>query len=350
MVFRLEIATRGCPTRFFMRSRVRTVPILTGWFLACVLLHPAQQAPAMQVNMGVVQVVGVARAEPADPLDIDEAVEEAVEVGPVQRAFVLSDDQFDQWVFGGPRNSTAGQSKLDTQLSLQVEDVARVCRLTEMQKQKMLLAGHGDIKRFFEKVDEKRKQFEKLKTDQNKVSQLYQELLPLRQMLQSGLFSQGSFYAKTLKTLLSAEENEKYQELIRQKNHFRYRAKIELVVAQIDQSVGFRAEQRKRLIELILAETQPPDHYGQYDYYVVLYQAAKIPTATLKPLFEDRQWALLQRSLDQGRGLEPFLRTQGLLPARDDRGNAAAFVRALRQPARKGLELPADVFAPKTGR
>ena len=297
------------------------------------------------------QVVGgvVVQAEPDDPLDIEvEVAEEAVAVQPVRQGFVLSDQQFDQWVFGGRGNSQAGRNNLDTVLALQVDEVARVCRLTGLQKKKLLLAGHGDIKRFFEKVDEKRRKFDELKTDRNKIGEIYQELLPLQQTFRSGLFSQGSFYAKTLKTVLSDEDKEKYQELLRQKNRFRYHAKIELVVAQLDQSVGFRAEQRKRLIELILNETQPPERYGQYDYYVVLYQAARIPAAKLKSLFDDRQWGLLQRSLNQGRGLEQFLRTQGLLPARDDRRNAAAFVNGLRQPVRNGPQLPSDVFTPAT--
>jgi hypothetical protein len=331
-----------------MRGIPRTARVSLCLVLAWVLLCLADRVWGMQVQVQVVQrVVVQADQAVADPLDIEE--EEEVRDQPAQPAFVLSDSQFDQWVFGGNGNYRAGRSSLDTQLSLHVDEVARVCRLTALQKKKLLLAGHGDIKRFFEKVEEKRKKFDTLKTDRNKVNEIYQELLPLQQMVRSGLFSHGSFYAKTLKTVLTDEDNEKYQELVREKNRFRYRAKIELAVAQLDQSVGFRAEQRKRLIELILNETEPPERYGQYDHYLVLYQAAKIPTAELKSLFDDRQWGLLQRSLNQGRGLEQFLRTQGLLPARDDKGNAAGFLKALRQPARNGPQLPADVFAPAAG-
>ncbi|MGC8639089.1 MAG: hypothetical protein ACP5XB_04340 [Isosphaeraceae bacterium] len=315
------------------------------WASLCVLLawglcFLAGRAAAMQVVQGVVQ------AEPDDPLDVKE---EEVAAQPMQQGFVLSDQQFDLWVFGGRGTSRVGRNNLDNQLTLQVADVARVCGLTEFQKKKLLLAGHGDIKRFFEKVDEKRKKFDKLKTDRNKINEIYQELQPLQQMIHAGLFSQGSFYAKTLKTMLSDEDREKYQELFRQKNRFRYRAKIELVVAQLDQSVGFRALQRQRLIELLLSETQPPDRYGQYDYYVVLYQAASIPADRLKSLFNDRQWALLQQSLNQGRGIERFLRAQGLLPAQNGKQVAAGFLKALRQPARQEAELPANVFTPAAG-
>src|SRR5208283_5075319 len=203
---------------------------------------------------------------------LDFGVEEEAEANaaaqPARGVWVMTDDQFDQWVFGGPRNSKAGRNKLDSLLALQVDDVARMCPLSEVQKKKLLLAGRGDIKRFFDKVEEKRKKFEKVKQDQTKIGEIYQELVPL---------------------------------------------KVELAVAQLDQTVGFRDEQRRRLVELILSETQPPTRFGQYDYYLVMYQAGQIAEAKLKPLFEDRQWALLNRQLNQMRGMQQFLQDQGLL-------------------------------------
>ncbi len=107
-------------------------------------------------------------------------------------------------------------------------------------------------------------------------------------------------------------------------------------MAQLDQSVGFRDDQRRKLVDLIVNETSMPTRFGQYDYYLVLYQAGKISEAKLKPLFEVRQWALLNRQLNQGRGMEQFLRTQGLLPP-------AKTVQPLRRAA--AAELPAELFA-----
>ena len=108
-------------------------------------------------------------------------------------------------------------------------------------------------------------------------------------------------------------------------------------MAQLDQTVGFRDEQRRKLVELIMSETQTPTRFGQYDYYLVMYQAGQIAEAKLKPLFEDRQWALLNRQLNQMRGMEQFLRIQGLLPP----------LKVVQPPRRRAVagELPAEVFA-----
>jgi len=269
----------------------------------------------------------------------EEEVENNAVLQPAQAVFMMTDDQFDQWVFGGPRNSRAGRNKLDSLLTLQVDDVARMCALSEAQKKKLLLAGHGDIKRFFDKVEEKRKKFAKVKNDQTKFNEIYQELVPLQAALNSGLFGDGSIYSKTIRRVLSEEEDARYQKGIQDKNRFRYRAKIELVVAQLDETVGFRDEQRRKLVELIMSETQTPTRFGQYDYCLVMYKAGQIAEAKLKPLFEDRQWALLNRQLNQMRGMEmeQFLRNQGLL----------APLKVVHPPRRRAVagELPAEVFA-----
>src|SRR5208283_2852518 len=159
----------------------------------------------------------------------EEEVENNAVLQPAHAVFMMTDDQFDQWVFGGPRNSRAGRDKLDSLLTLQVDDVARMCALSEAQKKKLLLAGHGDIKRFFDLVEEKRKKFNKVKQDQNKIGEIYQELVPLQTALNSGLFGDGSFYAKTIRKILSEEDDARYHQVILEKNRFRYKAKVELV-------------------------------------------------------------------------------------------------------------------------
>jgi hypothetical protein len=313
--------------------------VVPGTILACLPLIAEAQVQVM------VREVRVGEAPVEQDPDEEAAANEAVQLA--QPAFMMSDDQFDQWVFGAPRNSRAGRNKLDSLLTLEVDDVARTCALSETKKKKLVLAGRGDIKRFFERVEEKRKKFDKVKTDQNKIGEIYQELIPLQVTLNSGLFADDSFYAKTLKKVLSEEEEARYQKVVQEKKQFRYRAKVELIVAQLDQTVGFCDAQRSQLVEIILRETKAPKQFGQYDYYLVMYLAGKIPEAKIKPLFEDKQWAFLQRQLNQGRGMEQFLRGQGLLPARDEaREIAEGFANALRQPMRKANDLPAEVFTP----
>jgi hypothetical protein len=282
----------------------------------------------------------------------DEGNENAVERLAIPN-FVMDDNQFDQWVFGGPMNSGAARrNRLESLLTLQVDHVARACNLSEIQKRKLVLAGKGDIKRFLDKVDEKRKKFEKVKTDQNKINEIYQELQPLQVALNSGLFNEGSLFSKTLKNTLEGEAATRFEKVANEKRRFRYHAKVELAVAQLDQSVGFSDEQRSKLVDVIMSETRPPARYGQYDYWVVMYQAGRIPESKVRPQFDDKQWALLKRQFDQMRGMGNWLRSAGMLPDQAEAPDfAAGFIEALNaRPARnrpaRDKELPENVFAP----
>jgi hypothetical protein len=231
-----------------------------------------------------------------------------------QPAFMLSDQNFDQWVYGGGRNAASARSRLDSLLALQVEDVERTCALTEAQKKKLQLAGRGDVKRFFDRVEDKRRSFQLVRNDRNKFNEFYQELQPLQLTLSSGPFGEGSIFLKTLKSTLNDEQAAKYQKVILDKKMFRYRSKVELAVAMLDNSVGLSAEQRRKFVKVLLEDTQPPRKFGQYDYYVVMYQASKLPEAKLKPIFDDAQWRLLTQQFTQAKGMEQFLKNGDFLP------------------------------------
>jgi hypothetical protein len=308
------------------------------------------QVEAVVVQRAVAVQVQPPAGEAAPDADEEDEVVENEAPQRMQAVFMLNDDQFDQWVFGGPRNSGAGRVKLDTLLTLQVDDVSRTCGLSETQKKKLLLAGHGDIKRFFDRVDEKRRKFDKVKNDQNKIGEIYQELQPLQMALNSGLFSEGSIFSKTLKKVLAHEQAARYEAMVHEKRLFRYRAKVELIVASLDQTAGFSDDQRRALVELIVRETEVPKRFGQYDYWLVMYQTGKIPESKLKTLFDDKQWGFVSRQLNQMRGMEQFLRNNGMLPEKEAPAFVGGFIDALKNaPPGKGQaenrELPKELFA-----
>ena len=44
-----------------------------------------------------------------------------------------------------------------------------------------------------------------------------------------------------------------------------------------------------------------------------MYRLSKLPEAKLKPLFDDIQWQVIKGQMDQYRGMQQFLRQQGML-------------------------------------
>jgi hypothetical protein len=232
--------------------------------------------------------------------------------------------QFDQVVFQEYGSSSGARKRLETFLTLHADSVDRACKLTEAQKRKLLLAGRGDIKRFFDRYETVKRKFEQFKNDPNKQQQMqqqvWQDASPLQVSLQAGLFHDDSIFAKSMRHTLNADQFTRYEALARDRRTFRHRANIESVVAIIEQGAPLRAEQRQKLIALLASATRPARKSSQYEFYVVMYQIGRLPEEKIKPLFDNAQWRGLNRLLDQYKGIEQWLRQSGQLPAEDDEG------------------------------
>jgi hypothetical protein len=262
---------------------------------------------------GVVGAGHSARAQ--DDLEPEEEVQPQL---PQQHVFVVNEPQFNQWAFGNAGNLDSVRDRLDSLLTLMIQDVDRTCGLSEAQKAKLRLAGRGDVKRFFDRVEEKRRKFQGTRHNQNDVGTIVQEIRTLGITLNAGLFGDDSFFSKTLRKTLSEEQAARYEEALRQKRQSRYRARVDSVVAMLGNTAGLSTRQRRRFAEVLLEETRPPRNYGRQDYYVVLLQAAKLPEAKIRPIFDDAQWRLLSRQFAQAKAMERNLKDNGYVPELDD--------------------------------
>jgi len=80
-----------------------------------------------------------------------------------------------------------------------------------------------------------------------------------------------------------------------------------------------------------------------------MYQAGKIPESKLKAIFDDKQWGFVSRQLNQMRGMEQFLRNNGMLAEKEAPAFVGGFIDALKNtPAgnakNEAHEMPDNVF------
>ncbi|HET6424466.1 MAG TPA: hypothetical protein VFG20_12330 [Planctomycetaceae bacterium] len=256
-----------------------------------------------------VVVASFMQAAIAAPDDV-EPVEKAVAEGD----FNIDESNFDQWVFQGNGNASAGKERLKARLNLQVAEIDRLCGLTSEQKNKLLLAARGDTKRFFDQVEEVRKKFLAVRQDQNAFNNIWQDIQPLQRQVSVGLHGETSLFYKSLQRTLTEEQLRRYREVQDERRKYRYRASIEVVLTNLENSVPLKHAQHAALVKLILEETSTPIAFGQYDQYLIMHQLSKLGEAKVKPLLDERQWTQMKLQFDQARGMEPFLIQQGLLP------------------------------------
>jgi hypothetical protein len=227
---------------------------------------------------------------------------------------VYTDENFDQWVFGNGRNYTSFRASVDSLLAMQIEELDRACGLTDAQRAKLMLAGRGDLKRILDAYDDKKKRFRATGGDQNRINEIFQDIQPLQQAIAAGPFGESSIFAKSIGKTLDPVQAERFEKVAGEKRTYRYRARVELAVNLLDGYVGMTADQRRRLVKVIVDETRSPRKFGRQDYQVVMLLASKIPEDRIRPIFDDAQWRKVRRQMDQVKGLEMYLKTNGFLP------------------------------------
>src|SRR4051794_1583611 len=161
---------------------------------------------------------------------------------------------FDLKLFGNLGTVASARVRAEALLRLQVDEVDRVARLTEAQRRRLELAGRGDLRRFFDRVEEKRAQYTHLR-DRQKLAEFAQELRSLRAEYEAGLFGAGSIFARAVATILGPEQAARHRAGIADRDLYRRNARALAVVAALDGMVALTAEQRTRLSTLILEET-----------------------------------------------------------------------------------------------
>jgi hypothetical protein len=246
----------------------------------------------------------------------DEIVDDAVVVRPGAALQMLPQltaniEQVDQWVFSRMGGSAAARSRLESALAIRIDDIERVCALSEIQKKKLKLAGHGDIKRFYDRVEDVKQKMQRMSNQPN--NNIWGEVQPLQTEIFTGLFRDDSIFQKTIKKTLTEEQAARYEALLRERDLERKRATIELFVAHLDKALGLSEDQRTRLISLLTNEIPPPLKMGQSDYWYFMFRTSKLPESTLKPIFDAPQWRLLSRQFPQAQGMEQWLKNTGVI-------------------------------------
>jgi hypothetical protein len=121
-------------------------------------------------------------------------------------------------------------------------------------------------------------------------------------------------------------------EQLRNKN--RYLITIDWFIAHVDKGLGMTAVQRRRFADLLKA-THPPRRFGSSDYYYLMYRAGQIAEDKIKPIFDDIQWRVFSVQLNQARGMQQWLKNNGMIddepPAVNDRKNLAEAAKRRRE-------------------
>jgi hypothetical protein len=115
---------------------------------------------------------------------------------------VVERENFDRWVFDDMAPDKERWTHLDKLLSVRINDAARTHKLTHQQQAKLRLAGKGDIKRFFDQVEDARNDFELNRVELKSGLAALRRLKPLSKDYDLGPFDDGSLFVKALRKII----------------------------------------------------------------------------------------------------------------------------------------------------
>jgi hypothetical protein len=206
------------------------------------------------------------------------------------------------------------QGRLETRLKSRIAQVDRVCKLTAEQRGKLTVAGRGDIRRTFARIDEIKAKLAVASPEGDPRPELVRELNKHRQALKTDCFGEESFYSKVLKSTLTPDQMAVREKAARDASIAQHKATIRWALGSMDTWLQLSPSQHEKLEKLLLEKTRAPRKFGEYDYYGLMFQASKLSEGELKPIFDDGQWQRIERQLAEARRLEKMLRVEGFLP------------------------------------
>ncbi len=212
--------------------------------------------------------------------------------------------------FGGTADP---RRHLEQVLEMQLADLKKDCDLSEIQQQKLRLAGHGDIKRFVDRLQQIAGGPSASTPLQALSGNVLADLEALDKSLKAGFFVEGSLFAKVLATTLSADQFGRRSRGVLNRNAPRYAEAVRQWIGQIGNMFALRKRQCDELAHLIIRETSPPRRFGQSDYAMVMYQMSKVPEDRIKAIVTESQWNEMRNHLSSWAKSAAFLKESGFV-------------------------------------
>jgi hypothetical protein len=190
-------------------------------------------------------------------------------------------------------------------MSFVIDDIARLCKLTDAQKERLTLAAKGASKRSMERWHEQAERYFRQRvtnTDEDTVSEVLQNM---------GNFSLGgrdsdregeteSIWKDSLKDVLTPEQITAYESVLVDRQKASVAAFSEMSISTLDNHLRLTPDQKAKLTPIIRNSTAEhlediQRHWGEYiEKNMLMSVANSADEETLKQILSEQQWQRLQ--------------------------------------------------------
>lgn len=199
-------------------------------------------------------------------------------------------EQFDVHWF--PESSRV---QLQDLVRLRVENIDRVCRLSDAQRAKLTLAGQGDLRAFWRRVEEVRAQYIEAAGDRLRTAAVWKQVTELFDERSHDFFSEDKLLLRAVPATLDEEQLKRYGSDRAERRRYRWQAQLTRGIARLELAVPLADHQRRQLIRLLierLGPSDPTDDDAVLQLRAILF---RVPEAEVRSILDERQWQSVRR-------------------------------------------------------
>ncbi|MEO8268746.1 MAG: hypothetical protein ABI557_03435 [Aureliella sp.] len=218
-----------------------------------------------------------------------------------QLAFAQQPDILAMYLFNGADEATF-RKQLENRAHIRVTRIAHVVGLDPAQLNKLQLATHGDLSRFYRELEHVRQKTKGLNPqNQNDMQKAWEFIMPVQQRVSEGIIGDDSLTERVLQSLLEVEQQAKYEEFLRQRRAAQFRSILRMTVSDLEMSLPLTEKQRDELIRLAEGKELPKQAFAQQQVqaYLGFAMLARLTDIELTDLLDKQQLLTFRKLTEQ---------------------------------------------------
>jgi hypothetical protein len=206
-------------------------------------------------------------------------------------------------------------SVLEAQVDLEMNRISQSIDLRDDQIEQLRLAGRGDIKRFYDRVEQARRRFQASNawSIPGEPIEPHEIAMPLQDSLRKGLFGQGSLFQKVVANSLDEQQSTALQRQLSRFNELQAEGAVRLFVVKIGHYVPMTSVQRTKLTELLLENATWVRSDPHYSFLIVIYRFGKVPREKYEAFFNETQMKAVDFLIQAGKQIGEYLEQEGVI-------------------------------------
>jgi hypothetical protein len=222
-----------------------------------------------------------------------------------------TDQDFEEWVFDDDGTAAGNRKRFELLLHLRIEEIDRVCHLTNDQKKKLELMGTGEIKNVFDMYEIAKRHFNRLNNDPQRLEEVLPFSRPVALAIAT-MFQERSLLIRSLRHTLNENQLAEYEMMAKERREFDHKAQIELAVHTLEAPAPLRDSQRRDLVALLTKEIASSKTSRPYSLYIIMYKVSLLMDDKTKPILTEVQRKVWRRQLDNFKAVLARFRQRGI--------------------------------------